>query len=84
MVLVNALIAHTITNISNASHLLGIAVLLDIDQNIQIDVKHILLGPNFKPVGRAVGAVTAGGSHGQGDFVLIVVVLHVRTEANEQ
>ena len=79
MLLVNIEITRSVAHARNARHLVGIAVLLGIDQNIKIDVEHILLGPNSEAVARSVGAVLAGRSYGQWNFILVVVVLHIGT-----
>ena len=50
MVIINILITDTITHTVDTGHLVSITVFLGVDQNIEIDVKHILLRPNLEAV----------------------------------
>ena len=83
MCVVHVLITDRVPYPINAGHLVGIAVLLGINKDIKIDVKHILLGPHLEAVAGTVGAVMSGRSYCQRYLVFIVVVLHVRTDADE-
>ena len=84
MVLVNILVTDSISYVSHTRHLVSIAVLLGIDKYIQVDIKHVLSGPYFKTVTRTVSAVMAWRREGQRNFILIIVVLHIRAQTNEQ
>ena len=50
MIIVHILVSDCISNTFRTSHLVGVTVFLGVDQNIEIDVKHILLRPNLEAV----------------------------------
>ena len=77
MIFVDILESNCISDTIGTGHLGGITILLGIDQHIEIDVQHVLLGPHLEPVAGAVGAVAAGRSHCQRNLVLVIVVLDV-------
>ena len=66
-----------------AGHLLHVAVLLHLWQQVEVQVEHVLLGPHLQAVGGTVGAVVASRGHHKRYFIFIVVVLHIRTQADE-
>ena len=68
---------------SHAQRLLLVALGLDVGEDRKVDVHHVVFGPYGLTVGQAVGVVPFGRGHFQRHFVFIVIVLVVRTEADE-
>ena len=77
MILINVLIPDAIAYALDTGHLVGITFLFGIDKDIQVDVEHVLIRPYDEAVAGIVVAVDTRGRDGQGNLILIVVVLHV-------
>ena len=61
----------------------GVALKFDIGKHACGAVEHIGFGPHYILVGGAVGVVFPRGCNREGDFILVVVLLDVATEANK-
>ena len=76
-------VAKVVRHSLHTCHLVGVAILFHVGEDVEVAVDAVARWPHRLAVGVAVGAVFSFGSDLKWHFILIVVVLNIGSEAQE-